>query len=297
MTAVSGAPPYRDRPTLKQASRLVSLALIALLALACTTPTALSPTRGTSALPPLGKPERSTFKVGTPGSSYSYLPLFLAAEGAFKDEGLEVELVSFNADGGLDQALVAGAVDIALGGLTRVVTLINAGQPVKAFFNGSSRAEHEWYARPEVASWSDLRGRTLAITSAGSASDAITSFVLRKHGLEPNRDVQLVASGSGPNRLQALLFRPHRRGQPARTIEDGRRRGGLPTAGQPGRGDRATSPTTVISAKEQLLAEAPNTLRAFLRAHVRSVRELRANRERAVKMLEQTQKMTRRMPK
>src|SRR5262249_36815198 len=42
------------------------------------------------------------------------------------------------------------------------------------------------------------------LTTMGSQEDAVTRYLLKEHGLVPDRDVAIVAVGSAPNRLAAL---------------------------------------------------------------------------------------------
>jgi ABC-type nitrate/sulfonate/bicarbonate transport system substrate-binding protein len=61
------------------------------------------------------------------------------------------------------------------------------------------------FARPEIATVQDLRGRPVAITGRAGIIRRATDLALRRNGLDPERDVTLVATGNVPNSLSALL--------------------------------------------------------------------------------------------
>jgi len=61
------------------------------------------------------------------------------------------------------------------------------------------------FARSEIRSGEDLRGKTIGVSRAGSISEIILRYVLRaKLGLQPDRDVKLLVVGDPAVGLQAL---------------------------------------------------------------------------------------------
>src|SRR6185437_3094053 len=61
------------------------------------------------------------------------------------------------------------------------------------------------FARSEIRSGEDLRGKTICVSRAGSISEIILRYVLRaKLGLQPDRDVKLLVVGDPAVGLQAL---------------------------------------------------------------------------------------------
>src|SRR3569833_220433 len=82
--------------------------------------------------------------------------------------------------------------------------LMSAGQPVAGFYAGFFPADFAWVARWDVKSWSDLRAKSVGISTYGALTDFLTRYALRKHGLEPERDVQVVQAGGSPQSAQTL---------------------------------------------------------------------------------------------
>ncbi len=230
-------------------------------------------------------PEKARLTVGLAGHTKSYLTLYVARERTARDEGLELELVAFEGGSRAAAALVSGSVDVALASLDTLVTVVNGGHPIRAFYGGFNHADFEWFALPGVATWADLRGRTVAVSAYGSLTDFLTRHVLRKHGLEPGRHVQVVQSGGPSTRWQAL-----RAGRVDAAILQTPLKWQAQADGFARLGTQAEEigrewPANVMFAKDELLARHPRTVRALLRAHVRALRLARSDRELGITVL------------
>jgi ABC-type nitrate/sulfonate/bicarbonate transport system substrate-binding protein len=59
-------------------------------------------------------------------------------------------------------------------------------------------------ARPENTAPAQLRGKTVGITNFGGSNDQVTRLMLKHHGLEPQRDVNLVPIGDAPVQFEVL---------------------------------------------------------------------------------------------
>ena len=156
------------------------------------------------AAPSFGKPELTDVKVGIPLDATSYLPLYIAAQRTWKEQGLNVELLAFRGDAESSQALAGDSIHVNCGSLTGLINLINAGQPVIGVYGGFNLAGFSWWGQPSIKSWAGVKGKSLGVSTFGSTTDALTRYVLRKHGLEPERDAQLIQVGNNINQYQAL---------------------------------------------------------------------------------------------
>jgi ABC-type nitrate/sulfonate/bicarbonate transport system substrate-binding protein len=59
-------------------------------------------------------------------------------------------------------------------------------------------------ARPEIKSYQDIKGKTVAVDALGTGYAFLLFRILAQHGLELNRDYRAVSVGGGPERLDAL---------------------------------------------------------------------------------------------
>jgi len=123
--------------------------------------------------------------------------------GYFKDEGIDARLVVMRSD--LQVAgLVSGDVALAAS-VSSVAKAAAVGVPVKivmSFLNGTL---FYLVTRPDITSIQELKGKIVAVSRFGSATDFDARAALRHFGLDPARDVKILAVGAGGNRLASLV--------------------------------------------------------------------------------------------
>jgi NitT/TauT family transport system substrate-binding protein len=241
-----------------------------------------SPAALLGAAPQYGKPELTDLKIGIPLDATSYLPLYIAAGRTWKEQGLNVELLAFRGDSETSQALAGDSIHINCGSVTGLVNLINAGQPVIGVYGGFNLAGFSWYAQPAIKSWSAVRGKALGVSTFGSTTDALTRYVLREHGLEPERDVQLVQVGNTINQYQALKSNRTQVAMISAPVTWQAQSEGYTLLGTQQREVAPEWPEHIFSVKTKFLAANPNTIAAVLRGHVAALRRAKADRAAAV---------------
>ena len=123
-------------------------------------------------------------------------------KGFFKEEGLDAELVQITANVSI-AALASGNVDYNLI-LQSVVTGNLRGLPIKVAGILIERPNHVFVASPKLARFTDLKGRKIAISSFGSATDILARLTVEHFKLNPQKDVQFIAAGSSSGRLAQL---------------------------------------------------------------------------------------------
>jgi NitT/TauT family transport system substrate-binding protein len=122
--------------------------------------------------------------------------------GFFKQEGLEAEIIRMNANVAV-AALVSGDIGYTMifGSIVRAAV---RGLPVRvnaSFIDGST---HALLARPEFLSVKELKGRTLGIQAHGASDHLAALMMLRYHGINPEKDIKIVALGPASARFAAL---------------------------------------------------------------------------------------------
>ncbi|MGH7767109.1 MAG: ABC transporter substrate-binding protein [Candidatus Binatia bacterium] len=147
--------------------------------------------------------ELRTIHVAIPSVTPSVATFAVAKErGYYREEGLNVELVAMPSAVGT-QALIGGNVKFStLGGAS--LPPILRGAPMRFLFATFSRPMFWLYAKPEIRSIADLKGKKVGISSLGSGPDSILRDTLKKHGLDGGRDVAILPVGSGTARFYAL---------------------------------------------------------------------------------------------
>lgn len=127
------------------------------------------------------------------------------AQGFFKDENLEAEIIRMNPNVAIT-ALATGDVDYCqLFGA--VVGGAIAGLPVRVVAGFLDNWPMTLIAQPEYKSLKDLKGKTLGISSFGATPDVGARLMLKQAGIDPEKDIKVLALGSDAARLTALKQR------------------------------------------------------------------------------------------
>jgi ABC-type nitrate/sulfonate/bicarbonate transport system substrate-binding protein len=233
---------------------------------------------GARALAAVGTPEKASLTAAIPVDAASFLPIYLAARRTWKEQGLEVKLTAFRGDAEVSQALAGGSIDFSIQSADGLINVINAGQPVIAFYAGFHQSDYAWLSLPTIKTWEDLRGKSAGVSTFGSATDQLTRFVLKRHGLTPEKDVQIVQAGPPASIAQALKAERLALGILAPPMNWVMADAGFTMLGSQGQDIAPKWPKHVFVAKRQFLEQNPNTVRAILRAQVAAVRLARADR-------------------
>jgi NitT/TauT family transport system substrate-binding protein len=239
-----------------------------------------------------GKPETNKLSIGLAVPALSYLPCWVSDQKGFlKEEGFtEVKVLVFKGDSDALQALTAGTIDLSVSSLTGVVESIKSGQKFKAVWGGYNPPYFEWYARPKFKSIADTKGARFAVTKHGALTDFLTRHLLRNAGIDPDKDVKILALGGSPQSIPAMEA-----GQvdvtalsvPANYVAAEKgfvRLVGMKDSIAP------DWPVHVIFGKETYIAKNHNTVKAFLMANGRAMDWIRANPEEAAQIASKTAK-------
>jgi NitT/TauT family transport system substrate-binding protein len=244
-----------------------------------------------------GALERNRLLIGLARETEFVLPIHLAAEHARRDAGLTLDVVSFGGGSRAAQAIASDSIQVAAISLDGAVRLIEAGQPVQIFYAGVSHVLFEWYARPEIRSWADLRGRTMGVSTFGSLSEHLTRYVLGRHALEAGRDVTLIQSGELATGFAALRAGRLDSVVLAHPFTWMAQEAGFTRLGIQAEEVADAWPRIVFVAKTKLLAGEPAVFRAFLAAYVTALRRVRADRAGTIDQLVARYKLDRRYAK
>ena len=142
--------------------------------------------------------------VGVSTVNVAFLPIYITQDkGFFKDEGLDVLLVMFNAGATNLQAMIGGDVQIMAGGVPETVLARASGVDIKNFWAISNLMPFQIYGSPKLKSLKDGKGKKFAISRFGSLSEFLTRSALRRSGVDP-KDVTMLQIGATPARFTTL---------------------------------------------------------------------------------------------
>jgi NitT/TauT family transport system substrate-binding protein len=137
-----------------------------------------------------------------------YLPAKLTEQlGYFKDEGLDVELLSQPAGVDAENELLAGAVQAVVGFYDHTIDLQTKGKDVKAIVVfGQVPGEVEMVstkAAGTIKSMADVKGKTLGVTGLGSSTSFLTQFLAGQHGI-PSSQYTMLPVGADVSFIAAI---------------------------------------------------------------------------------------------
>lgn len=144
-------------------------------------------------------------RIGYSSISGSYMGLWVAHDaGLFTKEGLEDQMILIPSGSQLAQVAVAGEIDLAaLNGSSAMAAALQ-GADLKIIGNTTNKLIFSIYVRPEIRTIEGLKGKKIGVTRFGSATDISARFALRRHNLDPQKDVSILQMGAMSSIMGAL---------------------------------------------------------------------------------------------
>ena len=148
----------------------------------------------------------ATVTAAVIGVSVSIWPAIVAREkGFFEEEGIRLDVITAGSSARSLQQTAAGVVQVGSSSMVDTVRAIEAGADVKVFTNSLAVGTHSLVAAKNIKSVQELKGKRVMTGGQGDVTNLWWQAAARHHGLDPNKDVQLLFSGSTSNRLSALF--------------------------------------------------------------------------------------------
>jgi NitT/TauT family transport system substrate-binding protein len=232
---------------------------------------------------PSGVSAQTTVRIAFNGFG-GVAPLYLGQEtGIFKKQGLNLELV-FIPGGSLSlQALIGKSLDLLMTGGPPVVNAYLQGARIKIIAGVTNLLPYTFVVTSGIESTELIKGKKIGISRFGSNTDYVVRLALNHFSLTPN-DVQIIQVGGSQARLvalqsgaiQATVLSPEEAlvaqklgfGVLLDFIEKG-----------------IEFPHVNFVAREDYLETQPQTVRAFMKAYVETVRYYKTHRTEAVKKI------------
>ena len=158
--------------------------------------------------------------VGRISNSVAFFSFYVAQQkGFFKDENLAIGATPVLGTGAKEAAaLDAGSIDVALGVMTDVFNLANAGRSVKVI----GALDNSYYldiivsksfeqrtglteSSPLATKIDALKGKKIGITGPGSGTEALVTYLFKLQGMNAQTDSTLVSLGSNSSAALAAL--------------------------------------------------------------------------------------------
>ena len=200
--------------------------------------------------------------------SIFYAPMYVAVEeDYFKDEGIDLELVTgFGADKTMT-AVLSGQADIGFMGSESSIYTYNEGAKdyVVNFAQLTQRAGNFLVSREPIEdfSWEDLKGKTVLGGRKGGMPEMVFEYILKQNDIDPEKDVMInqnidfgstAAAFSGGQGDFTVEFEPG-----ATTLEAAGKGYVVASLGK----ESGYVPYTAFSAKKSYLEEHPDLIQSF----------------------------------
>lgn len=209
------------------------------------------------------------------------IPVLAQERGLFAAHHLDAEVQYIASGTTAMQALLAGEIQLLVGGTEAVLSAAAAGADLRIVAGLVGVVPFSLVVRPEITTPEELRGQRLGITRLGSATDYALRQAARRFGLDPDRDIALAQMGGVPEILAGM--------------ESGAIAGGtlsLPPLAQARRAgyrellDLAAVDlpyqTTSLVVTAQFADQRPETVKAALRALAEAIHLLKSDRATAL---------------
>jgi ABC-type nitrate/sulfonate/bicarbonate transport system substrate-binding protein len=132
-------------------------------------------------------------------------PVFVAEqEGFFAREKIKVDSL-YVSPANITGSLIGGAFDIALVPAYQLVLSVQKGAGLVAVGQGLDPAPYFLMAPASIKTFADLKGKTIAAATPGDVYTYVLKDVLRKGGIDPDKDVTFIYGNNSNQRMAALL--------------------------------------------------------------------------------------------
>jgi NitT/TauT family transport system substrate-binding protein len=150
---------------------------------------------------PLPAAEKIRISVSSLDTAF-LTPAVAHKRGFFKEEGIDPEIIRMNANVSIT-ALATGDIDYTtiFGSVVRAAI---RGLPIRVVASFLDSPTQMLVARPEYKSVRDLKGKTLGVSSFGATADVAARMMLRYSGVDPEKEMKIVALGADQARFSAL---------------------------------------------------------------------------------------------
>jgi NitT/TauT family transport system substrate-binding protein len=130
--------------------------------------------------------------------------MMVATRDFARKQGLDLKISEFKDDQIALKALIAGELDSFEGGPQGVFAADAKGGDVRILGCHWVVVPHGIYAKSDIKTVKDLKGKQIAVSAPNSMPDMLARFALQKYGLGTD-DVKLAAVGGDKDRYQALV--------------------------------------------------------------------------------------------
>ena len=159
----------------------------------------------TAGVAPAGAQALKTFTRGTVSTTAVEWPDIIARKkGFYEKEGLKVEQALLSPTT-ITPSLIGGSIQIGFINASQLVIADKAGADLVAIGQGADPSPYSLVTAKNIKSMADLKGKTLSLAEPGDVYAEATKEILRKAGLDPDKDINIRYGGNSNQRMAALV--------------------------------------------------------------------------------------------
>ena len=216
-----------------------------------------------------------------------YGPLWLTQEtGLFKKYQIEPEFIYIAGGPPSLQALIAGDVAISFTAAGATVAANLQGSDVVLLGATIDSLPFELWSLPNIKTPEQLKGTRLGVSRIGATTDFVARYLLKKWNLQPDKDVAIFQTGSGPQIFAALKGGSVQSG----VLSAGPETLNAETAGYVRLADISTSglayPFGPFAARQAFLKSHGDLVSRFMKAYVEGIHRFKTDKTAALGVLE-----------
>jgi ABC-type nitrate/sulfonate/bicarbonate transport system substrate-binding protein len=142
----------------------------------------------------------------TPPNLVHIVPWVAKEQGFFADEGLDVEITTFEGGIYVIRNVVSGGLDAGAGVGASVAVSVAKKAGIKAIFGSAPRFASTMTVRSNIKTLQDLKGKKIGVQEIGGFADVLSRMVLAKAGIKPEEVTFIpIASADVPPLLAGAI--------------------------------------------------------------------------------------------
>jgi NitT/TauT family transport system substrate-binding protein len=223
--------------------------------------------------------------------SASQSAFYLTKEaGYFEKHGLFVDPVYVASGTKVAQAMIAGEFPVALAGGT-VVNANLAGGDIAIFGGVVNVPSFYVFAHSSIRRPEDLKNKTVGITTFGSSTDFSIRYLIKKLGMEPEKDVKILQMGGQPQIVAGMVAGAIQAGVLSSPANYNATKAGFQMLVD-FKSVGLDYPTVSLVSTRSYIKKDPQTVRRFLMAYTEGTERLYSDKELAMKVIGKYTKTT-----
>jgi ABC-type nitrate/sulfonate/bicarbonate transport system substrate-binding protein len=161
-----------------------------------------------SVSPALSQSKNPKLKVVTRGTvsttAVEWPDIVARKKGFYEKEGLKVEQALISPTT-ITPSLIGGSIQIGFISASQLVIAVEAGADLVGVGKGADPSPYSLVTARSIETIADLKGKTLSLADPGDAYTEATREILRRAGLNPEKDINFRYGGNSNQRMAALI--------------------------------------------------------------------------------------------